>query len=168
MHLMLWLVLLIGINWSCWKWLCVLMICSSRHYETFIPKIYGSVIWVFMTISVSVSLPHAHGSLVSAVGSQNLENSKGFWELLLRWMLQLKAVASHYRRKFSFMNFQDLGKHLENVEVHLLHLHIACLKIGSSYKAWVWICVQISFNLKERSLSCWCQCHFNWIRSTMF
>lgn len=42
------------------------------------------------------------------------------------------------------MRLQDLGKHLENTKVDLLHPHTACLKIGSSYKAWVWIWVQIS------------------------
>lgn len=36
-----------------------------------------------MTKSVSVSLPYAHGSLLSAVGSpQNLEKLRGFWETL--------------------------------------------------------------------------------------
>lgn len=36
-----------------------------------------------MTKSVSVSLPRAHGSLVSAIGSpQTLEKSRGFWETL--------------------------------------------------------------------------------------
>lgn len=36
-----------------------------------------------MTESISVSLPYANGSLVSAIGSpQTLEKSRGFWETL--------------------------------------------------------------------------------------
>lgn len=64
-----------------------------------------------MTKSLAVSLPHVHGSLVSAVESpQTLEKSRGFWETLTKMNFRVRCFSFSLEKEFQVHETPRPGK----------------------------------------------------------